>query len=71
MPEKVVYADNADTTAMSRAAVNAMLPYMTENYGNPSSLYSVGRSARRGLDEARAKVAASLGAEPNEIYFTG
>ena len=71
MSEKFVYADNAATTAMSRTCVDAMMPYMTENYGNPSSLYSVGRSARRGLDEARAKVAKCLNAEPVEIYFTG
>ncbi len=71
MSTKFVYADNAATTAMSAAAVEAMRPYMTENYGNPSSLYSVGRRARRGLDEARAKVAAAIGAEPDEIYFTG
>ena len=68
---KFVYADNAATTAMSETCVKAMLPYFSENYGNPSSLYSVGRSARRGLDEARAKVAKCLNAEPTEIYFTG
>ncbi len=68
---KFVYADNAATTAMSVTCVKAMLPYFSENYGNPSSLYSVGRSARRGLDEARAKVAKCLNAEPTEIYFTG
>ena len=68
---KFVYADNAATTAMSDTCVKAMLPYFSENYGNPSSLYSVGRSARRGLDEARAKVAKCLNAEPTEIYFTG
>ncbi len=71
MANRTVYADNAATTAVSRTAVEAMLPYFTENYGNPSSLYSVGRSAHRGLDEARAKVAKAIGAEPVEIYFTG
>ncbi len=71
MNSKFVYADNAATTAMSDTCVKAMLPYLQENYGNPSSLYSVGRSAHRGLDEARAKVAKCLNAEPNEIYFTG
>ena len=68
---RFVYADNAATTAMSETCVKAMLPYFSENYGNPSSLYSVGRSARRGLDEARAQVARCLNAEPTEIYFTG
>ena len=71
MNSKFVYADNAATTAMSDTCVKAMLPYLQENYGNPSSLYSVGRSAHRALDEARAKVAQCLNAEPNEIYFTG
>ena len=71
MSTKFVYADNAATTALSRHALDAMLPYMTEKYGNPSSLYSVGREAHRGLDEARQKVAAAIGAEPEEIYFTG
>ncbi len=68
---KFVYADNAATTAMSDTCVKAMLPYLQDNYGNPSSLYSVGRNARRGLDEARARVAKCLNAEPVEIYFTG
>ena len=45
MSDKFVYADNAATTAMSKTCVEAMMPYMTENYGNPSSLYSVGRNA--------------------------
>ncbi len=71
MANRTVYADNAATTAVSKTALEAMLPYFTENYGNPSSLYSVGRSAHRGLDEARAKVAKAIGAEPVEIYFTG
>jgi cysteine desulfurase len=71
MPNRTVYADNAATTAMSQTAINAMLPYMADNYGNPSSLYSVGRSAKVGLDEARKKVATAIGADPNEIYFTG
>jgi cysteine desulfurase len=71
MANKIVYADNAATTAMSQTAINAMLPYMADNYGNPSSLYSVGRTAHMGIEDARAKVAAAIGAEPNEIYFTG
>lgn len=71
MSNKFVYADNAATTAVSDTCVKAMLPYLQDNYGNPSSLYSVGRTARRGLDEARAKVAACLNADPVEIYFTG
>jgi len=65
-----VYADNAATTAMSDAAVRAMLPYYKEIYGNPSSLHSVGQRAAEALADARARVAACLGARPEEIYFT-
>ena len=65
-----VYADNAATTAMSRTAIDAMLPYLDKIYGNPSSLHSVGQRAKEALEAARADVAACLGAKPNEIYFT-
>lgn len=68
---KTIYTDNAATTAVSGEVLQAMLPYLTENYGNPSSIYSVGRTARKAVEEARRKVAAALGAEPTEIYFTG
>ena len=65
-----VYADNAATTSVSKTALDAMLPYLTENYGNPSSLYRFARIATDALAEARATVAACIGAEPREIYFT-
>ena len=65
-----VYLDNASTTKMSHAAVEAMLPYLGEVYGNPSSLHSMGQRAKEVLEEARASIAANLGANPNEIYFT-
>ena len=65
-----VYADNAATTAMSQTAINAMLPYFNKVYGNPSSLHSVGQEAKEALEAARATVAACLGCEPREIYFT-
>jgi len=65
-----IYADNAATTRMSRAAIEAMLPYMEEHYGNPSSLYSIGQEAKEALDDARSRAAACLGCEPREIYFT-
>ncbi len=65
-----VYADNAATTAMSQVAVNAMLPYMTDNFANPSSLHSAGQRAKEALEDARARVARCLGCEPREIYFT-
>lgn len=69
--DKIVYADNAATTRVSRAALDAMLPYLTDGYGNPSSVYSVGRDAKRAVETARAKVADVLSALPDEIYFTG
>ena len=65
-----VYADNAATTKMSQTAIDAMLPYMTTIYGNPSSLHSVGQQAKEALDAARETVAKCLGCEPREIIFT-
>lgn len=65
-----IYADNAATTRMSRTAIDAMIPYMEEVYGNPSSLYEIGQKAKEALEEARAEVAAAINANPNEIYFT-
>ena len=66
-----VYADNAATTCVSRAALDAMLPLLTEDWGNPSSLYAFGQKARESLEESRKTVARLLGAKsPKEIYFT-
>ena len=65
-----VYADNAATTQMSRAAIDAMLPYMETVYGNPSSLHSVGQQAAEALQNSRERIAACLNASPREIYFT-
>ena len=65
-----VYADNTATTSVSKTALDAMLPYLTENYGNPSSLYSFAQKATEAVAQARATVAACLNAEPREIYFT-
>ena len=65
-----VYADNAATTQMSRAAIDAMLPYMETIYGNPSSLHSVGQQAAEALQNVRERIAACLNASPREIYFT-
>lgn len=67
---RYVYADNAATTPVSKKVVEAMLPYMTEHYGNPSSLYSIGQVAAGAVRTARAQVAAALGADENEIFFT-
>ena len=65
-----VYADNAATTQMSKVAINAMLPYLDGLYGNPSSLHSVGQAAKEALEQARASMAADLGCEPRELFFT-
>ena len=65
-----IYADHAATTALSDAALNAMLPYWKEQYGNPSSLYRFAQDAKADLERARAEVAALLGAKPEEFYFT-
>lgn len=66
----IVYMDNAATTKMSRTAIDAMLPYMEEHYGNPSSLHTVGQIAAEALDKAREDVAACLGCKAAEITFT-
>ena len=66
-----IYMDNAATTRVAKPVLEAMLPYLTDVYGNPSSVHSFGRDARRALDHAREQVASALGAEPREIYFTG
>ena len=65
-----IYADNAATTRMSRAAINAMLPYMEEIYGNPSSVHSYGQKAKEALEDARVRAAKLLGCSPREITFT-
>lgn len=66
----MIYADNAATTKMSRTAINAMLPYMEEIWGNPSSLYAAGQRAAEALASARERIAACIGAREKEIYFT-
>ena len=68
--KRFVYADNAATTPVSQKVLDAMLPYYTEYYGNPSSLYSIGRDAKKPLELAREQVAKALGAFSNEIFFT-
>lgn len=70
MANTYIYADNAATTPMSEAALAAMLPWMRDNYGNPSSMYSLSAAPQKALAEARADIAAVIGAEPNEIFFT-
>ena len=66
----MIYADNAATTAMSKKAIHAMLPYLDEVYGNPSSLYAFGQKAKEALEAARGRIAACFGCEAREITFT-
>ena len=66
----MIYADNAATTKMSEKAIETMVSLMKDTYGNPSSLYEFGQKSKEVLEEARAKVAAAIGANPKEIYFT-
>ena len=70
MTDHIIYMDNAATTATRPEVMEKMLPYFTEHYGNPSSIPSVGRDARRAIENARRQVAEALGAQPREIYFT-
>ena len=66
----MIYLDNAGTTKMSEKSKQAMLPYLDEIFGNPSSLHEVGQVAKEKLEQARALVAKSIGADSKEIYFT-
>lgn len=68
---KYIYLDNAATTRVAPEVMEAMTPYFTEYYGNPSSIYSFAGEAGDAVEEARAKIAGILGAKPQEIYFTG
>ncbi|HMR82085.1 MAG TPA: cysteine desulfurase family protein [Niabella sp.] len=65
-----IYLDNAATTALDKEVLDAMLPYMTTHFGNPSSIYSYGRETRLAVENARKTVARLLGAHPGEIFFT-
>lgn len=67
---KIRYFDHAATTPVSEAVLKEMLPYFSKEYGNASSMYFIGRSAKRALEEARNRVANAIGAKKNEIYFT-
>ena len=70
MEKRFVYADNAATTPVSKAVLNEMIPYFTEKFGNASSIYALGRNAQRDLEDARERVAKTIGASASEIYFT-
>ena len=67
---KLIYADHSATTFVKEEVLKEMLPYFCENYGNPSSVYSIGRISKEAIEKAREKVAKAIGAEKNEIYFT-
>ena len=68
--KKFVYVDNAATTKVSKNVIEHMVPFLENEYGNPSSIYSIGRSAKIAIEQARDKVAKALGADSSEIYFT-
>ena len=67
---RIIYLDNAATTKTAPEVVQAMLPYFTENYGNPSSIYSLGTESKKAISQVRETIAGTLGAANNEIYFT-
>ena len=66
-----VYMDNAATTAVRREVLDVMLPFFSEEYFNPSSLYDFSDKAREGVKKARQQVASVIGAQPDEVFFTG
>ncbi|NLN64670.1 MAG: cysteine desulfurase, partial [Clostridiaceae bacterium] len=66
----MIYADNAATTKVNEVAFEAMKPFLLNNYGNPSSIYSFAKKARKAVENARKMIAMSIGAVPEEIYFT-
>lgn len=68
---KSIYLDNSATTPLKEEVLDAMLPYLKEHFGNPSSIYTIGQSAKAAVEEAREQVAHALGADSREIFFTG
>jgi cysteine desulfurase len=71
MPERTIYLDHAATTALDKRVLDAMIPYLTTEYGNASSIYTLGRHAMQAIDSAREQVAEMLNCRPTEITFTG
>jgi cysteine desulfurase len=67
---RLLYFDHAATTPVKKEVLEEMLPYFSENFGNPSSMYSIGRRGKKAIDSARIKVSKVIGCEPKEIYFT-
>jgi len=68
--KEIIYLDHAATTPVRPEVLEAMLPFFSENYGNPSTLYSVGTAAKEAMETARSQVAALIGASPDEVFFT-
>ncbi|MCL2311096.1 MAG: aminotransferase class V-fold PLP-dependent enzyme [Firmicutes bacterium] len=68
--KRIIYVDNAATTRVSNEVFNAMEPFFIENFGNPSSIYSIGRECRRAIENSRKIIAQCINAEPSEIFFT-
>ena len=69
--KNIIYLDHAATTGVKEEVLKEMLPFFSIEFGNPSSLYSIGRRAKKAIEQAREKVARAINAEPKEIYFTG
>lgn len=68
---KTIYFDHAATTAVKEEVLKEMMPFFSTNFGNPSSIYSLGRASKKAIEDARDKVATAINADPKEIYFTG
>jgi cysteine desulfurase len=71
MSDRMIYFDHAATTPVRTEVIEEMLPYFNQKFGNPSSIYSLGRDSKKAIEEAREKVAKAIGAQPREIFFTG
>ncbi len=69
--KSAIYLDNSATTPLKKEVLDTMMPYLTEHFGNPSSIYTIGRNAKEAIETARQQVADAIGATPAEIYFTG
>ncbi|NLV36439.1 MAG: cysteine desulfurase NifS [Clostridiaceae bacterium] len=71
MSDRNIYLDHSATTPVRPEVIEAMMPYFNQRYGNPSSIYSIGRDSKKAIEEARQTVAGAIGAQPREIFFTG
>jgi cysteine desulfurase len=71
MSDRTIYFDHAATTPVRKEVLEAMLPYFSRKFGNPSSIYSLGRESKKAIEEARETISGIIGAQPREIFFTG